>query len=53
MGSRLYYNFYPKAVDTDASFMQQVDLRTANSRGLGDPTGLLGTPSRTPWILSR
>ena len=27
--------------------------RAANSRGPGGPTGPLGTPSRTPWILSR
>ena len=27
--------------------------RAANSRGPGGPTGPLGTPSRTPWTLSR
>jgi hypothetical protein len=27
--------------------------RAANSRGPRGPTGPLGTPSRTPWILSR
>ena len=30
-----------------------VQIRAANSRGPGGPTGPLGTPLRTPWILSR
>ena len=28
-------------------------VRAADPRGLGGPTGPLGTRSRTPWILSR
>ena len=30
----------------------EVVFRDANSRGPGGPTRPLGTPSRTPWILS-
>jgi hypothetical protein len=30
----------------------KVAARAANSRGPGGPTGPLGTPPRTPWILS-
>jgi NAD(P)-dependent dehydrogenase (short-subunit alcohol dehydrogenase family) len=30
-----------------------VNIRAANSGGPEGPPGLLGTPSRTPWILSR
>eukprot|EP01049_Picozoa_sp_SAG25_P013345 SAG25_NODE_2041_length_2005_cov_1.134837_2_plen_246_part_00 len=42
MGTRLYFNFHPDAVHTDALFMQQIDLVV---RDLGDRCKLNATPS--------
>ena len=39
--------------DGNLSPLELVAGRAANSKGPGGPTGTLGTPSKTPWILSR
>ena len=44
---------FREAIATAAEHGISVEIRAANSWDPGGPTGPLGTPSRTPWILSR
>ena len=44
------FNVYNEGDKRRGSYAMVMD-RAANSRGPGGPTGPLGTPSRTPWIL--
>jgi hypothetical protein len=39
MGTRVYFNFHPAAVETDAAFMQQVDALVRDIGERGKPTG--------------
>ena len=55
----LYWHVSGKMYSVNFKWPSDTDLgvehaaRAANSRGPGGPTGPLGSPSRTPWILSR